>query len=238
MTAGLIDLLGVGNRELVSFTGGGGKTTLLLGLGRELAGHGDQVVITTTTKLGLDQTSATAVCWSDEAGAVRSALELATPVFVLSERDDHKVRGFAPTAVDRLFEEIPPSHVLVEADGSRGRPLKAPASHEPVVPAATSLAVIVMGIDAIGNPISEAAHRPDRAAALTGRNVDDLIDVEAAADVISHPDGGLKGLPATARVVVAVTKVARRSEASAGALVRLLTGRPRIERIVTIPFGL
>lgn len=236
MSVGLIDLLGVGDRELVSFTGGGGKTTLLLGLGEELAGRGDEVVITTTTKLGLDQASEAVVCWSDAGAEVRSALQLSSPVFVLSDRDDHKVRGFGPGSVDRLFSEVPSCHILVEADGSRGRPLKAPAAHEPVVPSATTLAVVVVGIDAIGRPLSEAAHRSVRAEALTGRRANDLVDPETAAAVISHPAGGLKGIPDHARVVVAVTKVAATSEKAAARLSELLMPNARIWRVVTVPF--
>lgn len=234
MTTSLVDLFGVGSRELVSFTGGGGKTTLLLSLGGELADRGDPVVMTTTTKLGLDQASDTAVCWSDDPVAVRAALERSPQVFVLSERDDHKVRGFDSASVSRLYKETP-AHVLVEADGSRGRPLKAPEAHEPVVPAATTLAVVVVGIDAIGRPISAAAHRPARVVALTGREVDDPITAEVAAAVISHPEGGLKGIPESARVVVAVTKVGPDSAAVVERLAALISGHPRIERVAAIP---
>ncbi|MGI9648420.1 MAG: selenium cofactor biosynthesis protein YqeC [Acidimicrobiia bacterium] len=236
MTGSLIDLFGVGSRELVSFTGGGGKTTLLLGLGRELAGRGDRVVLTTTTKLGLDQASDTSVCWTDDTAAIGLALEEARQVFVLSERDDHKVRGFDPQDVSRIYEHVSPAHVLVEADGSRGRPLKAPDPHEPVVPEATTLAVVVLGIDAIGRPIAEGAHRPARVAALTGKGVDDVIDPETAAAVISNPDGGLKGIPESCRVVVAVTKVEERSIMIANRLVTLLADHKRIERVVSVPF--
>ncbi|NNF87990.1 MAG: hypothetical protein HKM97_05660, partial [Acidimicrobiia bacterium] len=54
MTVDLAAAFGLGPRELVAFTGGGGKTSLLLNLGRQLTGRGDRVLITTTTKLGLD----------------------------------------------------------------------------------------------------------------------------------------------------------------------------------------
>ena len=65
---------------------------------------------------GLDQASDTALCWSDDPAAVRSALEQAPQVFVLSERDDHKVRGFGPETVSRLYGETGPAHLLLEAD--------------------------------------------------------------------------------------------------------------------------
>ena len=96
MTFDLIDAFGLGPRELVAFTGGGGKTSLLLELSRQLAGRGDRVLMTTTTKLGLDQTEGAEVCWSIDWYEIESALDRGRPVFVLSEADDHKVLGYDP----------------------------------------------------------------------------------------------------------------------------------------------
>ena len=40
--------------------------------------------------------------------------------------------------------------LLVEADGSRRRPLKVPAVHEPVIPSFADMVVGVIGLDCIG----------------------------------------------------------------------------------------
>ena len=45
--------------------------------------------------------------------------------------------------------------VLVEADAPRGRSLKVPAPHEPVIPASTTLVVVVCALDALGQPLDE-----------------------------------------------------------------------------------
>ncbi|MDH3540578.1 MAG: selenium cofactor biosynthesis protein YqeC [Acidimicrobiia bacterium] len=232
----LIEQLGLGARELVAFTGGGGKTTLLLELSRELAARGDRVLVTTTTRLGLDQTDGVAVAWSLDPFQLESALDATGTLFVLSEGDDHKVRGYEPEIVDELFADTSASYVLVEADGSRGRPLKAPAEHEPVIPAAASIVVVVLGIDAIGRTFFEAAHRPAAAVALTGLAEHDRITAEAAAIILTHADGGLKGIPASARVVIALTKVGAGSEAAAGEIERRVAGHRRVDRVVRIPF--
>ena len=58
--------------------------------------------------------------------------------------------------------------VVVEADGSRRRPVKAPAPHEPALPPAVTLVVVMAGIDALAGPIRVVAHRPERVCALTG----------------------------------------------------------------------
>lgn len=233
----LIEELGLGPRELVAFTGGGGKTTLLLELSRQLADRDERTLITTTTKLGLDQTEGVGVVWSLDPFQIESALDGTGTVFVLSEGDNHKVRGYEPEIVDELFADSSAAYVLVEADGSRGRPLKAPADHEPVIPAAASIVVVVMGIDAIGRTIFEAAHRPATAAALSGLAVSDLITVDAAASILTHPDGGLKGIPASARVVIALTKVDPRSQAVAEQIARRVAEHRRVHRVVSVPFG-
>jgi probable selenium-dependent hydroxylase accessory protein YqeC len=97
--------------------------------------------------------------------------------------------------------------VLVEADGSRGLPFKAPADHEPVIPSSATLVVVVVGIDALGRPIGETAHRAERVLALTGRSVDDPVTPEDIVAVVAHPDGGRKNVPYGARLALALTKV-------------------------------
>lgn len=234
MSDRLADSLGIGSNELVAFTGGGGKTTLLLRLGRELAGE-QPVLLTTTTKLGLHQTDDFGIAWSlDDVGRAVAG-NPGRPVFVLSGRDDHKVRGLQPAEVDGLFESGVAPFVLVEADGSRGRPLKAPADHEPVVPASATLVVVVVGSDAVGQPYSAAAHRPAAAAALTGAGVGDRITADAVAEVVASPAGGLKGLPEGARVVVAITKVDERRRQAADRIATLVGATARVERVVTVP---
>src|SRR5262249_16417193 len=95
-----------------------------------------------------------------------------------------------------------------EADGSRMRPFKAPAAHEPVIPAATTLVVPVVGADVLGQPLdAEHVHRPELVSALTGATVGVPVTPEIVAGVLAHPDGGRQGVPADARVVVVINKV-------------------------------
>ena len=52
--------------------------------------------------------------------------------------------------------------VLVEADGAKGRPLKYPAAHEPVIPPCSGCTVVVAGLDALGRTIAEAVFRSEQ----------------------------------------------------------------------------
>ncbi len=235
MSGALAARLGLGARELVAFVGAGGKSTLLFALGEELAAQGRRVVLTTTTKLGTEQAArAPTSCRTDVLATVAAALDGPGPVMVVTGGDDHKVTGPPPEGVDRLFASGVADFVLVEADGARRRAFKAPAAHEPVIPATTTVVVVVMGADAVGGVIAEVAHRPERVAALAGRSTDDVLDAEACVAVLTHPRGGLAGVPAAARVVVAVTKVTPDREAVARDIAQKLDASDRIDRTLVL----
>lgn len=233
MTA-LHDLLGLGDRELVALVGGGGKSTMLFDLGGELAAEGRRVILTTTTKMGRYQTKdAPTICWDAATQCITDALAGQGPVMLVTGGDDHKVTGPSPEVVDRLFAESIADHIIVEADGSHGRPLKAPAAHEPVVPTTSTTVVILMGIDAVGRPLAAAAHRVEVAMRFVGRAADHVITPADCATILTHPDGALRVCPQSARVVVALTKV--RSDVDAAAEIeQLLAVHERIDSCVRL----
>lgn len=237
MTDPVARRLGLGTRELVAFTGAGGKSTLMLRLGDELAGSGRRVLITTTTKMGRDQIEELpAVCRSHEPSAVRAATASHLLVGLVTGGDDHKATGPPPGVVDELFASVPVDYLLVEADGARGLSLKAPGFHEPVIPAKTTTVVVLMGVDAVGGRIVDVAHRPAQAAALTGLGIGDRLGVEHCVAVLTHEHGGLQGVPEKARVVVALTKTGTPdTDDVAARLADLLRPHRRISRVVTVP---
>lgn len=225
--------LGLGARELVSIVGAGGKSTLLFALGRDLAASGASVILTTTTRVGDDQ-PAEPICWSADPATVEAALHRRLPLFVAVGRAAAKITGPSAEEVDRLFGRTSADHVIVEADGAAGRLIKAPAEHEPVIPAASTTVVVVASIAAIGHPISAVAHRPERVAALLGTEPGDRLTIEGLAAVLLHPNGGLKRVPAGARVVMAITGVTPATEEAAQALTGVLASCASVERAITL----
>lgn len=236
MTAQLHGQLGIGEHELISIVGAGGKSTVLFTLGRELAKAGGRVILTTTTKMARDQVTEPA-CWSVDPVAVEQYLEAGSPLFVALGAVPGKVTGPPPAGVDRLFAETTADHVLVEADGARSLSIKAPAEHEPVIPGTSTLVIIVAAIDSVSHPIREVAHRPERVAALAGVEVDDAVTVPALASVLLHTDGGLKCIPTTARVAVVITRITPETAEPAVDLSNLLLAHPRVDRVVTLPLA-
>lgn len=229
----LAERIGIGRRELISIVGAGGKSTILFALGRELAGISSRVILTTTTKMAVDQITEP-TCWSSDPADVETALEPGRPLFVLTGEVPGKVTGPGPDAVDRLFAETTADHVIVEADGARSMLIKAPATHEPVIPSLSTMVIVVAAVDAIGCPISEVAHRPDHVATIAGVGIDDPLAVQGAAAVLLHENGGLKGIPAAARVVMAIARVTPDTDQAAEELATILRSHPRIDRVVTL----
>jgi len=68
--------------------------------------------------------------------------------------------------LEALFREA--QAVVIEADGARGLPCKAPAGHEPVILPQTDVVIAVMGLDALGKPVREVCHRSEIVEELLG----------------------------------------------------------------------
>jgi probable selenium-dependent hydroxylase accessory protein YqeC len=141
---------------------------------------------------------------------VAGALASHRNVLVIGPREP--ATGKAEGVSLELFRDLgawfPDACLLNEADGSRMRPFKAPAGHEPVIPPETTLVVPVVGADVFGQTLDDDhVHRPELIGALTGAPPGSVITPEIVARVLAHPAGGCKSVPAHARVVVMINKV-------------------------------
>jgi probable selenium-dependent hydroxylase accessory protein YqeC len=131
-----------------------------------------------------------------------------SPVFVRSGVKDGKSIGVRPSLCDGWFSDHSLCDVvLVEADGARHRPFKAPANFEPVLPDQTTTVLAVIGADALGRVIADQCHRPLRVAAAAGCSPYERLTPARAATVLTSPYGSFKGCPTQARKVVVITKV-------------------------------
>jgi probable selenium-dependent hydroxylase accessory protein YqeC len=165
----------LGRRDLVALVGAGGKTSALRLLAGELSASGGRVLATTTTAMYARDLRAVGPLFVDEsetvlAAALEESLQSAGAAGVArAEGVDGKLVGLTPATVDRLWARGLADFVLVEADGSKGLPLKAFAAHEPQVPESSSVVVVVAGLDVIGRPLtSRHVHRADIMAAAHG----------------------------------------------------------------------
>jgi molybdenum cofactor cytidylyltransferase len=119
-----------------------------------------------------------------------------------------KQLGLTLQQVDDLLRhagELGLSALLVEADGSRMLPVKAPGRHEPVLPTATTVLIPVGGMDAIGQVIHEQiVHRPQQLLHLLGispKSQPIRLSPGMLAKILTHQQGGAKNLPPGARLL-------------------------------------
>ncbi|MBW1681571.1 MAG: putative selenium-dependent hydroxylase accessory protein YqeC [Deltaproteobacteria bacterium] len=210
----VFEALALGPREHLALVGGGGKTTLLFALARALRARGDRVVTTTTTKVWEPESRA-APCrvfagagpdWRDE---VRRGLERYGHVFVgVRVLASEKVSGMPVEDLDDLFRERAVDFLLVEADGAARKPLKAPAPHEPVIPASATVVVALAGLDALGKPLSgDTVFRPERVAVVTGIAPGGKITAEGMTALFTSSAGLFKGCPDGARKIAFMNKL-------------------------------
>ena len=199
--AGAAEALGLGRRSLVALVGGGGKTTLLFALGRNLPAR---TLLTTTTRMGCDRTGGFPCLIGPTDDELASALDHDDAVLAWRTTDERKALGFAPTEVDRWFANGAADHIVVEADGARRRPFTAPAPWEPPIPSASTHVVACIGADALGYVIADRVHRPLRVAAAAGCSPYERLTPARAAAALTSPVGMTKNVPESARFTVAV----------------------------------
>jgi molybdenum cofactor cytidylyltransferase len=209
----LYQALRFSNNEISAFVGAGGKTSAIFTIGRELASidmnHPERpVIVSTTTHLGDWQ-----AIFADHSYQIKSNIDLfnfekAIPpgvILLFDEIENHRLTRLREEIFQQLFaisisRQIP---LLIEADGSRGRPLKAPANDEPVIPEYVNTVVVVAGLSGLGKPLSlEWVHRPEIFSELSGLRSGETITSQSVTNVLLNENGGLKNIPSTARKVL------------------------------------
>jgi probable selenium-dependent hydroxylase accessory protein YqeC len=210
LTTGLLRALGIGRGDVVSVVGAGGKTTLVYRLAAEARSAGLRVLVTTTTHMGtLDEATTGPVLVEAESAIeddLARALVTEGRATVLGRRVRRdKLEGLAPERVDALSAAA--DLVLVEADGARGRSLKVPAPHEPVIPASTTQVIVMAALDILGRPLDAAnVHRLELVCAATGAPKGALVGPALLAAVLVHPSSYLSRIPAGVRSGVFLNK--------------------------------
>jgi len=157
--------------RIISIVGSGGKTSTMYTLACELADRlkgREEVILTTTTKILPFKNS------------LPSGVRL-----VAVPTNDGKLGGIEEP--DSLITDK--GYIIIEADGSRGLPIKMPAEHEPVITDNTDTVIAVMGLKGIGRTIKEACHRPEIVCDFLKKNESDIVTVEDAVKIITSSKG-------------------------------------------------
>lgn len=167
--------------RVIAAVGGGGKTTFLKTLAKELSARGARVVITTTTKMHPPEDPSILGCTTDKA---LSLLDTHPIVWAGTPLSEGKMTAI-PDSLPRLMAAA--DFVLVEADGSRKRPLKmTDSAYEPSIPPEADAVVAVAGLDGLGKPICEAVHRYALACPILQKSENSPVTPQDVARLLRH----------------------------------------------------
>ncbi|MCC6611790.1 MAG: putative selenium-dependent hydroxylase accessory protein YqeC [Burkholderiales bacterium] len=210
----------------------------MFALARAWVGAGERVLITTTTKIARDEAAGP---WpAIAAGSAEEILEHARRLidrragaliaYAGLGSAGEKLTGFAPELIDRLKSATYFDRILVEADGSARRPLKAPAAPEPVVPASSDAAIAVAGLNGLDAPLSaETVFRPEIWAQLSRDPLGAAVTADAFATVAMHPVGLTKGWPAQAQRILFLNRAdTPERHTSAARILELIATAPEL----------
>jgi molybdenum cofactor cytidylyltransferase len=163
-------------------------------------------LVTATTHLALEQLQLADQHYFVEGPDDLSSLEDDLPlgVILITGVPDgtNRTLGVSAETLEQIHA-LAESHnlpLLIEADGSRMHPIKAPADHEPPIPEFVDRVVVVAGLSGLSQPLNaEWVHRPEIFADLVGISIGMRITPEILARVLLNPAGGQKNIPASAR---------------------------------------
>lgn len=158
---------------VISVVGAGGKSSLIEILSEELSERGICHDIMTTTHM-----------WPMKTGKFRRQLgEIGV---------DGKVVPLTEEQIREVLAEQRP--MLIEADGSKGLPCKAPEVWEPVIREESTHVFAVIGASCLGERIMDCCHRPERVKALLNCSSDHRLTPEDLAVLALDKNGFYKNV--------------------------------------------
>ena len=209
-------------RGATAIIGSGGKSTLMEVLSKQLCHGSQRVILTTSTHI--QPVADIPLYTGDDPHEVERVLANEPRIYCGTPVEDGKL---AAPALDFTQLSDLSDYVLVEADGSRGLPLKAHGPHEPVIPAETNLVVLVIGTQALGQPVADVVHRSERFCALANCTGCDAAMPERVACVIQREyETGALHIPAKSRLAVVLTHAAAGQQLRAAERFAVAWGEP------------
>jgi molybdenum cofactor cytidylyltransferase len=191
---------------VISFVGSGGKTTAMFQLAKQIQsqvkGHKSQVLVTTTTHLGTWQTKLASHHIVVQNKADLQNIPNVGIILFTGEIDNERTKPIDELTLSWLHEYSKQQNIplLIEADGSRQKPIKSPAEHEPPIPDFTDTVIHVTGLSALGKKLNdEHVHRSEVFSQLTNLEINQNITPESTIKSLTHPQGGLKNIPSPAK---------------------------------------
>lgn len=198
----------------IALVGAGGKTSLMFKLAKNMLERGQTVISTTSTKIyppSPNQSQCLLLLGDDFLTGLKqitSKLQHHRHITLGLKIDSitGKVLGLKPEQISSLLSLA--DHVIVEADGASGRPIKAPNESEPVVPDFVDLVIPIIGLDSVFLPATkENVFRLEEFLHITNLDPGIKITPFEIELLFDHPNGGLRNIPETAKITIFLNKL-------------------------------
>jgi len=161
----LIDKLNITANDVITITGGGGKTALMFALSRELAARKLNHVMTTTAKICITDVP-------EQQCLIRNVMTEVIAVIAQEPQREwligkervsgQKISGFSEVELIDLKGAIVPLVIINEGDGSKRKPYKFYHDYEPSIPSITTKLIHVMGAEILFRKIdADTFHRAE-----------------------------------------------------------------------------
>lgn len=189
----LSDYIGLKKKEIISFVGAGGKTTMMFKLARELKAN-NKVLVTTTTKIYIPPVNKYDFICTDKENFFKYYTMKDNGIYILGlgVNEENKILGVSTKELDELVSYF--DYILIEADGAREKQLKGWNEFEPVIYGKTTKTVGIIDIQSCGILINENnIHRSKIFCEITGAKEGQTVKIEHLFKIIMHPRGLFKG---------------------------------------------
>lgn len=187
----ILEVIKIGNKEVICAIGGGGKTHTVFEICKELWEKKSKKVALCTTTHMMFPSEEVNVYEGDKPEEVEKLFE--NSFVICGSRDGRRMAQPPQFLLDKLPEIC--DFLVIEADGSRQLPLKFPQQHEPVLHPKTTLVIGICGIDAYGKTIKDVCHRSPTAVKVLGKTETDIVTAEDIAKTLESKEcGQMKGV--------------------------------------------
>lgn len=239
----LRDALGVTRGEMISFIGAGGKTTTMFRLAKELRDQGWKILIATTTQMVTPRKPHIDRLFLVEELQllVDVCVDIAGPAVIgagCGVNQEGKLLAMPATWLDRLNKDAAFDAILVQSDGAASSLLKIPIDGEPLIPQSSQTTVWIVAVKVLGKPFSEEwVNHSAQARDLLGLPADANVSEDTLDRLIDHPNGCLKGIPATSRKIAVINQADSPAEMAAAQALGNKLQKQRFERVVITSYA-
>ena len=185
--------------KVTTVVGAGGKTSTIFELGNELSNLNKKTIITTTTHMKLDK-DFLLIDEDFNIENLKKILQKNNLIKIGKKESDYKVKRLDEDTLKRCIDIS--DFLLIEGDGSKRLPLKAPKDNEPVIIQETDLVIGLIGFDSLDKKIEETCHRPELVSKLLHKNIKENINIFDLVEIIKNKNGLKKNVNCKYKVII------------------------------------